>query len=530
MPEKRSIRPDKNYSPASINIALAGGGDLCIELLEKTSLKRENGKIRARILAVSDPDSEAPGMQLARKLGLKTATDYHELYHPEFDIQLIIILDDDPQILTDILNTRPEHIRILSQNVFRLFWETIGIEERQLRKKNREVEAILNGIQDFILVISPQKEILNANEAFLKNMGYTRDEVIGRKCHEVFQKASQQCINDPMICPQNRLLRTKFPSQNIMTRVNRKGELRYIEITIYPIWKKDGKLSEFIEISRDITDRKKEEEEITRRLEHLVEERTRQLKETHDQLEHKDKMASLGKLAASVVHEINNPNAGILNLIMLIKRIIREGPVTEKEMADFGRYLDLMEKENRRISRIVSNLLSFSRQSKIELKRININRLINKTLMLNENLLKINGVSIKKELDASLPDYTGSEDHLQQVFMNFLSNAAEAMEMTEDAQLKIKTEYLLNEDTIRVSFIDKGIGIPRENVSKLFEPFYTTKKKGKGVGLGLSVAYGLIQEHNGSIKVESEPGKGTTFAILLPLGRFMSKNKLRRMK
>jgi len=320
-----------------------------------------------------------------------------------------------------------------------------------------------------------------------------------------------------MICPQSRLLRTKMPSQSVMTRVNRKGELRYIEITIYPIWEKDGKISEYIEISRDITDRKKQEEEITRRLEQLVEERTRQLKETHDQLKHKDKMASLGKLAASVVHEINNPNAGILNLIMLIKRIIKEGPVSPEETNNFIRYLDLMEKENRRISRIVSNLLSFSRQSKIELKGIDINRLIEKTLLLNENLLKINGVGIVKELDSNLPDYTGSEDHLLQVFMNFLSNAAEAMEMTKDALLKIKTEYMLNQDTIRVSFADNGIGIPEKNVSRLFEPFYTTKKKGKGVGLGLSVAYGIIQEHKGSINVKSEPGKGTTFAILLPL-------------
>jgi len=519
MPKKKPINPNVNNQPAPLNIAIVGGGDLCIELLEKTTLDWENEKIRARILAVSDPDPEAPAMMLARKLGLNTMTDYHDLYHPEFDIQLIIILDSNDPILTDILNTRPQNIRILSRDVFTLFWEAIGTEERKLRERNREVEAILNGIQDFILVISPQKEILDVNEAFLQNMGYTRDEVIGRKCHEVFQKASQQCINDPMICPQNRLLRTKQVSQSVMTRVNRKGELRYIEITIYPIWKKDGKISEYIEISRDITDRKKQEEEITRRLEQLVEERTRQLRETHDQLKHKDKMASLGKLAASVVHEINNPNAGILNLIMLIKRIIKEGPVTPEETNNFNRYLDLMEKENRRISRIVSNLLSFSRQSKIELKGIDINRLIEKTLLLNENLLKINSVKIDKELNSSLPDYTGSEDHLLQVFMNFISNAAEAMETTKDALLKIKTEYILNQNTIRVSFADNGIGIPEKNVSRLFEPFFTTKKKGKGVGLGLSVAYGIIQEHKGSINVKSEPEKGTTFAILLPLAQ-----------
>ncbi|MBW1725752.1 MAG: hypothetical protein JRJ33_10450 [Deltaproteobacteria bacterium] len=123
-----------------------------------------------------------------------------------------------------------------------------------------------------------------------------------------------------------------------------------------------------------------EEEEITRRLEHMVEERTRQLKETHDKLLHQDKMSSLGKLSASVVHEINNPIAGILNLTMLIKRIVEEGSVDqEKDLEKFLYYLGLMETETRRISRIVTNLLTFSRESNLEFKNVDINRLIEKT-------------------------------------------------------------------------------------------------------------------------------------------------------
>jgi signal transduction histidine kinase len=302
-----------------------------------------------------------------------------------------------------------------------------------------------------------------------------------------------------------------------LTRIGPDDEPRYSELTIFPIWEKDGKISKFIEISRDVTQRKKEEEEITRRLEQMVEERTRQLKETHEKLLHQDKMASLGKLSASVVHEINNPIAGILNLIMLIKRIMDEESINQKEIKQFSQYLDLMETETKRTSRIVSNLLAFSRQSKMELKRLSLNQIIEETLILNLNLLKINGVKVEKRLDPNLPDLVGSADHLQQAFMNFVSNAAEAMETSKGGVLSIETRYSLKNGTILVSFKDTGEGIPPENLSKLFEPFFTKKKGGKGVGLGLSVAYGIIQEHGGSINVESEVGKGTTFEVELPL-------------
>jgi signal transduction histidine kinase len=262
---------------------------------------------------------------------------------------------------------------------------------------------------------------------------------------------------------------------------------------------------------------------MTQRLEKMVEDRTRQLKESHSKLLHQDKMASLGKLSSSVVHEINNPISGILNLTMLSKRIIREDFIDQKELDLFRQYLNLMETETRRISRIVSNLLVFSRHSKIELKRLNINQLIDKTLFLNSNLLKICNVNYETHLNSDLPDFYGSEDQLQQVFMNLISNAAESMEELQGGTLKITTEYSPENDHIFVIISDTGIGIRHENLSKLFEPFFTTKKKGKGVGLGLSVAYGIIEEHGGKIYVDSKPGNGATFRILLPLNSFPDK-------
>ncbi|MEJ2166146.1 MAG: PAS domain-containing protein, partial [Desulfobacterales bacterium] len=403
--------------PSITNIAFVGGGEFCREILEKTTSVYEQEELYAPILAVADPDPKSPGMLLADEYGLLTFTDYHQLYDRRYNINLIIILTPEQEILDDILNTRPQRIRILAYDVFKIFWKAIGREERKLRERTEEMETILNGIQDFILVITPDMEIIDANESFLTKMHYSRSDVIGKKCYEVYHRIDHPCWGGEADCPLKEVVRNKCQARKIQTRLMSNGEKRYYEVNIYPIWEKDGKISKFIHISRDVTQRKKEEEEITRRLEQMVEDRTRQLKETHEKLLHQDKMSSLGKLSASVVHEINNPIAGILNLILLMKRIVEEDTLTARETAQFKQYLNLMENETRRTGRIVSNLLAFSRQSKMEPKRLSVNHLIEKILFLNSNLLKIGGVKVATLLDPDLPDLLGSEDQLQQVFM-----------------------------------------------------------------------------------------------------------------
>jgi len=500
-----------------INIALVGGGALCRELLEKTTFDLKQDDVFTPIIAVADPDPDQPGMLLATKRGLITVNDYHDLYDPRYSIHLIIILRPEPAILEDILSTRPSRIRILSYHVFEIFWKAIGQEERKLREQNKAMETILNGIQDFISVITPDMTIMDANEAFLNNLKLSRDKVIGRKCFEVLQKDINDCFSKNQGCPLNEVVMNKKPVRQVRTQIGRNQKAHHIEVHVYPVWEKDGKIAKFIHISRDITKQLEEEDEMTRRLEQMVEERTSQLKETHAKLIHKDKMASLGKLSASVVHEINNPIAGILNLILLIKRIIQENPVGKKEMDDFFRYLILMENETRRTSRIVSYLLAFSRQNKMEPKPFNLNKLIEHTLFLNSNLLKINKVKVQYRLDQNLPDLVGSEDQLQQVIMNLVSNAVESVESKGKGVLTITTKYFPGTGRVVAKFQDTGIGIPQENFTLIFEPFFTTKKQGKGVGLGLSLAYGIIQEHGGFIKVSSTIGKGTVFKIDLPL-------------
>lgn len=500
-----------------MNIGVVGGTLFAREVVEKLTMDYSKEAVNARLKAMADPDPDSPALLLGRKLGLITVTDYHDLYDPKYDIDMIMILVPGENILEEILESKPTHIRVLSYQVFEVTWKSIGVEERKLRERTAEMETILNGIQDYILLLTPDRRIIEANEAYLRDMDYSLEDVVGQKCHKIFQNMPSPCSNGHVVCPLSRAIQNRRPSQKVLTRKGKDGELHYFEVTIFPIWEKDGKVSKFVEISRNITGRKKQEEEITRHLGQMVEERTAEVKEAHEKLIHQDKMASLGKLSASVVHEINNPIAGSLNLIMLIKRILEEEDLSKKEIEKFRQYLDLMETETRRISRIVSNLLAFSRQSKMELKRVNLNNLIEQTLVLTSNLMKINGVKVETNLAPDLPEVVGSDDQLQQAFMNFVSNAAEAMVSTEGGTLTIETRPIDEGDKVQVCFTDRGIGIPREHVTKLFEPFFTTKRKGKGVGLGLSVAYGIIQEHGGLIIVESEPGKGTTLDVRIPI-------------
>lgn len=378
-----------------------------------------------------------------------------------------------------------------------------------------EMKTILDAIQDFIVIISPEKEIVEVNDTFLKQMKYERDEVIGRQCSEVFQQIKDKSSNCLEKCPLERVIREKNYCQEELIRYDKNKNPRYTELTIFPVWEKPGKISKFIEISRDITQRKLDEKESHQHLVKMVEERTHQLKETHERLLHQDKMASLGKLSSCVVHEINNPVAGILNMVKLSQRILKEDKNSKDSIELIQQYLGLMETETRRIGRIVSNLLTFARHSEIEVIKFDINELIDQTLILNSNLLKINKIRVIENLEHNLPLIKGSEDQMKQVIMNLISNAVESMRQTSKKRLTIKTVSQPEDQSVGIQIQDTGSGIPKESISKIFEPFFTTKKKGKGVGLGLSVVYGIINEHGGKLFVDSTPGKGSRFDITL---------------
>ena len=228
------------------------------------------------------------------------------------------------------------------------------------------------------------------------------------------------------------------------------------------------------------------------------------------QILHQDKMMSLGKLAASVVHEINNPLSGILNYLRLMAKIISKG-MSEQTMEKFPRYLDIATSETARCSQIVSNLLTFSRKSSMSFEPVDVTKLINRSVLLSQHKLELQNIKLSTRLDSDIPNIVADANQIQQCIINLVFNAIDAMPDGGGIELSA----FKNEDSSRVKILikDSGIGIDPENISHIFEPFFTTKQEGYGVGLGLSTVYGIMERHNANISVKSKPNKGTQFTL-----------------
>ena len=238
-----------------------------------------------------------------------------------------------------------------------------------------------------------------------------------------------------------------------------------------------------------------------------LEVREKALKDTQVALVQSEKMAAFGQLGAGIAHEVKNPLAGILGLTQLC---LLEA---EKETTQF-KNLSLIEKETKRCKTIIENLLKFSRQEKVAFDMLDVNRVALDTIAIVNHQLGINQIKLLQELTPELPPVYGNANQIQQVLLNLMINAQQAM-AGRPGTIKLATSRL-DMKMIKIQITDDGPGIPEDVQSKIFEPFFTTKPVGQGTGLGLSVSYGIVKTHKGDIDVQSEPGKGSVFTILLP--------------
>ncbi len=266
----------------------------------------------------------------------------------------------------------------------------------------------------------------------------------------------------------------------------------------------------FNEMTRSLRRLEDELEGVMHGLEHEVEARTAELREAHEQLVRTEKLSSLGKLAASIAHEINNPLAGILTFAKLVSRTLADGPPDDARRAALQRNLALIERETQRCSTIVRNLLDFARERPMQPRCLDPRAPLDEALSLLEDQLKTHDIEVERDL-AAVPEVVADFGQLRQAFLNIAFNACEAM--GHSGRLKVTTRDA--GDAIEVVISDTGPGIEPERLQKIFDPFFTTKEK--GTGLGLSVVYGIVERHGGKISVESELGRGTAFTIRLPV-------------
>lgn len=241
-------------------------------------------------------------------------------------------------------------------------------------------------------------------------------------------------------------------------------------------------------------------------LEQKVIERTKELKEAQEQLIQSEKLASIGQLAAGVAHELNNPISVMLGFAQAILRKMPEDDPLRKP-------LSTIEREGLRCKAIIQNLLDFARRNKPALQPVDVNQVLEAACVLIEHQMSLDNIVVTKGYAPDLPRVLADPNQLQQVFVNIIQNAYQAM--PEGGTLRLVTRSL--GDEVQIIFADTGIGIPPENIKRIFDPFFTTKEVGQGTGLGLSVSYGIVEQHGGTIEVESQVGEGTTFIIKLPV-------------
>jgi two-component system NtrC family sensor kinase len=249
-------------------------------------------------------------------------------------------------------------------------------------------------------------------------------------------------------------------------------------------------------------------------LEDRVEQKTKELQRAHAQMLHVEKMASIGKMAAVVAHEVNNPLSGILTYAKLLSKWVGTGQTAHEKREEAMQCLDLIAAESRRCGDLIKNLLSLSRTAPMNVQSVDLHAVINRCLMLVRHQLELVGVELQLKLADDLPLVHCDPAQIEQVLLALTMNAIDAM--PRGGTLWIETRLSSNKSEIEIIVRDDGAGIAPDVLAHMFEPFLTTKESGRGVGLGLAISRGIVERHNGRIEVESEVGRGTTFTVTLP--------------
>jgi len=473
-------------------------GSSCHTVIKNLSAIQSSG---LHVVAVADIERSDTCCQYATEAGVKVFEDYRDLLAIE-GLDMILECTGDSRILSDLIMNKPPAVGVLDRQAS---MRIIGMAKGNAA--NPLAATLLEASPDGVLVIGKDFRVLDCNQSPQIGRGANKDEIIGKYCYEVLYRSSSQCDFPSKVCVAREALQTGKPARTVY-ELYRNNASQFRQVTAYPILDRHGKIYQFVLTLRDIT----------RDLGEKIEERTRALKQDFTRLAQEDRLSSLGRLVASVCHEINNPITSIVTFNRLIQSILQSKTVQDEspdaEMLNVARYLELSFREAMRCGSIVKNLLTFARPQSVEAKSISIPELVETILLLTEHQLELAKISYEVHFPPGQFTACGDFAKIQQCLLNLIFNAIDAM--PEGGTLNISGEIDDKTDMVFLSVSDTGCGIDPQDLPRIFEPFYSTKIDGKGTGLGLAMVYGIIREHHGNVEVESEPGKGSTFRIKLP--------------
>ena len=426
----------------------------------------------------------------------------------EIDIAIRALQLDASDFITKPINTKELHLavnraqeRYTARKQLAEYTELLEKEKAETHQELIKTFAfqrnLIESSMDGILAHDEKGEIAIFNKSMEHMLSYTKEDVLHKMALSQFltqddESSLKSALESEKFGGPNRL---NFYETSLLDRSGRKIPVQVSGTGFFDQDKTEG----FVFFFRDLRE--------LRKLEYDLSNQARIL--------HQDKMMSMGRLAASVVHEINNPLSGILNYLRLMIRIVNRGPLAEDQRAKFREYLEVVENETDRCSKIVSNLLIFSRKSPIAFENISVADLIDKCIVLSHHKLELQNIKLEFEIQPGIPSIEGDLNQLQQCIINLVFNAIDAM--PDGGTLTLSAEYDPSEGSVRIIVKDTGNGIPEEDLPYIFEPFFTTKEEGYGVGLGLSTVYGILERHKGMIKAESFLKGGSIFTIKLPV-------------
>jgi two-component system NtrC family sensor kinase len=352
-------------------------------------------------------------------------------------------------------------------------WELLG--------SRNTLRALFDNLPAALYIIDRDYRIAATNLGRAQRAGKTPQTLVGQLCYQALFNREERCAE----CRIHETLQEGQRTQRSERRTTAGDDYAEWEISTYPILDEENQVTQAIQLEEDVTEKRHLEAILTQ----------------------SEKLAAVGQLAAGVAHEINNPLTAIIANAQILHR---ELPPNH----DLQESVDLIARAGARAHQVVRNLLDFARKEDYHLSLTDLNETMERALELVQHELLARGVRLEFQPEPSLPPLLASHDHLQSVWLNLLLNAIDSLDKSP-AEIKIATRRVGEE--IEVAVADNGKGIPAERLTRIFEPFYTTKAPGRGTGLGLSVTHRIIKQHGGHIRVESQPGMGSTFTVIFPL-------------